>query len=135
MTLTVVGKITIQNPVCEKCGTIIQQNGYAPLIKCSVCGAVYKMTTSVVTDANQNMEFTFDFLEFQCLYKNFAASCTNRCPAPEMYCKEHVADTFFKEAQSNIDYYKDRLREAETKLDKISESKKIHLTQELAGIQ
>lgn len=136
MTLTVIGKITmqnVQNVMCEKCGAIINLYNYAPIIRCDSCGASYNVSTSDMKDT-QNMEFTFDFTGFQCMYKSFSSVCANKCPAPEMFCKEHTSDNAFKDAQTGIKYCKERLAEAEDRLRKMEESKKTWLIMEVSGL-
>jgi len=132
MTLQVTGKINMQSVECEKCGTVIQQWVYSDIITCSSCGAIYNVTQSELVD--QYVKYEFEFTEFQCMHKTISESCQNACPAPGMYCREHVSDDAFKEAHNSIKYAEERLEAANDKLELMKESKKTWLIQEVSGI-
>jgi hypothetical protein len=132
MTIIIAGKITMQNATCEKCGSVIQLWTCENIIRCNSCGAIYNVSTTELKD--QYVEFTFNFVEFQCMHSNISGNCTTKCPAPEMYCKDHTSDEAFKDANNNISYCEDRLLIAKEKLQKMEESKKIWLIEEVSGI-
>ncbi|KKL96795.1 hypothetical protein LCGC14_1840890 [marine sediment metagenome] len=132
MTLQITGKISLQSPICEKCGENIMLWAYSENISCTECGAVYHVSKSELKD--QYMEYEFDFVEFQCIQKSITESCQNVCPAPSMFCKEHTSDESFKEAKNAIQYAMNRVATTKEKLKKMEESKKIHLIQKVSGI-
>lgn len=132
MTLIAVGKISMPNIMCEKCGMTMQMYNYQPMLKCPSCGSMYKLESSVIQEGN--VEMTYEFTEFQCLHKTYSEQCKNKCPAPEMFCKEHTSEAAFEEANKSVKYYQDLLAGAEEKLRKMEESKKTWLIEEVSGI-
>jgi hypothetical protein len=132
MTLTITGKISMHSTICEKCGSTIPLYTCPNTIRCYSCGATYKVTTTELKD--QYVEFTFDFIEFQCLHSGLDSNCSNVCPAPEMYCRLHTSDDAFKDANTTIVYCEDRLALAKDKLQRMEESKKIYLIEDVSGI-
>jgi len=132
VTLQVIGKIAMQDPTCEKCGTKIQIWKYTDTVKCKECGASYKLIVSELHDLH--IDYEFEFAEFRCVNVTTFANCDNICPAPEMYCKEHVSDVSFDAVKSSINYAVKRLSDAKDNLERMEESKKIYLIQEVSGI-
>jgi len=132
MTLIAVGKINIPNVMCEKCGSSIQMHAYQAVVKCSTCGSTYELASSEIKEGN--VEMTFEFAEFQCMHKTYSEQCQNKCPASEMYCKKHTSDEAFKDAHNSVSYYREYLAEAEDKLNRMEESKKTWLIEEVSGI-
>jgi hypothetical protein len=132
MTLTAIGKINIPSIMCEKCGCAIQMYSYQTEIKCAACGSTYELISSAIQEGN--VEMVYEFAEFQCMHKTYSEQCPNKCPAPEMYCKQHTSDEAFKDACSSVKYCKERLAEAEDKLNRMEESKKTWLIEEVSGI-
>lgn len=127
----------MQDPKCVKCNSNIKVYSYTNVggIKCPDCGAYYQLL-------NQNnnaqpgidINFTYEFVEFRCIYVSYLNPCDNVCPAPEMYCQEHTSDKFIEEVQKEIVSNDKRLKESKDKLDKVYESKKTWLIGKLSGI-
>lgn len=132
MTLQVIGKIEMQCPICEKCGTKIQVWKHADIIKCKECGALYELITSKLQE--QHIDYEFNFTGFRCINTSSLEACDNICPAPGMYCREHTSDESFVAVRSSINYAVKRLANAKENLDKMKESRKIWLIQEVSGI-
>lgn len=132
MTLTAIGKISMPNLMCEKCGCAIQSYNYSESLKCSSCGAIYETSGAEIKDGA--VEIVYEFLAFQCLHATYNNPCKNVCPAPEMYCKEHTSDSAFDDANKNIKYYEDLMTAAQDKLHKMEESKKTWLITEVSGL-
>ncbi len=133
MTITTIGKVMLPPITCEKCGETISSSSASDKLKCSHCGAFYNMTTSNFKTGE--VEYDFEFVEFQCVFPNFVNTCENKCPAPNMYCKKHTSDEEFDSQQKAIKYYEDCIEGVKNKLQKIEESKKIWLIEELSGIK
>ena len=139
MTLTIFGSITMEQITCEKCGAIIRLYNCPTKIKCTNCAATYQVSKQdlgirISESGEQRIELIYNFVEFQCIYAVMSGDCTNHCPALGMYCKEHASDSFLKDAESNISYCEERVIVAKEKLQRIEESKKIWLIEELSGI-
>jgi hypothetical protein len=122
----------MQDSMCIKCGTKIQCWSYRESIKCKCCGALYEIENKDVGD--QEIEFTYKFLGFKCIYSSALDSCDNTCPAPQMFCKEHTSDDSFAAAKKSIEYAENRLELAKETLNQMEESKKTWLIQEVSGI-
>lgn len=122
----------MQDSTCEKCGIEIQIWKRADTIRCKNCGALYDIISSELQD--QHIDYVFNFIEFRCINVAALKDCDNACPAPGMYCKEHVSDTSFTSVRSSISYATQRLADAKEILERMEESKKTWLIQEVSGI-
>jgi hypothetical protein len=132
VTLQVIGKIAMQDPVCEKCSTKIPIWKRDNIIKCRECGAFYTIIDSELQD--QHIDYSFNFVGFKCINITNFQGCDNICPAPGMYCREHVSDSNFITAKNSITYAIERLADAKENLKRMEESKKTWLIQEVSGI-
>ena len=122
----------MQSASCIKCGTVFQMWVRSDTIKCKECGATYEVEDSVLGD--QHVEYSYKFVGFSCMHSSAMTTCDNKCPASNMYCKEHIGDEYFATANNSIEYAEKRLIEAKEKLERLEESKKIYLIQEVSGI-
>lgn len=132
MTLHITGRISLQDSKCEKCDSTIQVWKKTDSIKCKHCGALYEITSTDIS--SENLSFTYDFISFKCVHSDISGPCENSCPAPGMYCKEHVSDKSFKGAKDSIKYAEVRLQDAKDTLERMEESKKTWLIQEVSGL-
>ena len=139
MTLQVIGKIVMQGTTCEKCGcNILLWRQKGDTIRCNECGAFYQLIKRkfVEHESKENeVEYSFDFIGFRCMLIKGSGYCKNACPAPGMYCKEHISEQAFKDARALSNYCAGRLKEVEDRLEQMEESKRIWLIQEISGIE
>lgn len=133
MILHVKGKIVMERTACNKCSSELYFNQHDETARCKECGAVYQLAENQID--GEQISQTYEFMEFRCIYTSYSLpQCNNVCLAPEMYCKKHLEDCDFKSAHDAINYAKDRLQVAEQTLERMEESKKIWLIQEVSGI-
>lgn len=119
---------------CEKCGRQWQLWGCPDkTVKCTECGAVYVITKR--EEESQGVRIECDFREFQCVHMTISSGCPNVCPAPGMYCKEHLSDESYAAIKNSIKYYEDMIASSKEKINKMDESKQTWLVQEIAGIE
>jgi len=93
---------------------------------------LYEIESKDVGD--HQIDFTYKFIGFKCVYSSALEGCDNTCPAPHMYCKEHTSDASFESARKSIQYAENRLELAKETLQQMEESKKTWLIQEVSGI-
>ena len=131
--MEVIGRIAIENPICDMCGTTISVWKYSDNIKCGCCGAVY---ISVVNKGVQDQytKYDFKFKHFECLHKTAIDDCKNVCPAPNMYCIDHITDEHFDKLKDSVKYYENQIKKIKEILDAMEESKKTWLVKEMSGI-
>lgn len=122
----------MQDPTCAHCDNEIRVYGHSEEIKCPECGALYTLSKSEIGDGQAQYEY--EFVGFNCIYNSFMDKCENMCPAPFMFCEEHVSDKFINEAERNIKSCEARLQESVERLDKMNESKKTWMIGKLSGI-
>lgn len=134
MSLSVIGKISMQSPECIKCGENIKLYARSNILRCESCGAFYEMQTQNLGD--QHVEFTYDFKSYKCMNKVIFEKdkCEEECPAPHMYCLNHLTDEHFTQARSGITYAEQRVEEAKDKVQRMEEAKKTWLIKEVSGI-
>jgi len=118
--------------MCIRCGITLKVYKQSAVIKCKECGAVYNLTERKLND--ENVELDYDFAGFNCIHTTYDSTCSNACPAAQMYCKEHTSDESFESAKSSIGYAEKSLEAAKDVLEKMEESKKTWLIQEVSGI-
>ena len=133
MNLVMRGKVSFPSAQCEKCGETIQL-WICPekTLKCMGCGAVYLVKRTEYVD--QCVEFECEFTEFQCVKSGLAESCVNTCPAPDMFCKAHLTDECYNGVHSSIVYYNNQLAAYQAQLNKMDESKRVWLINEMSGL-
>ena len=122
----------MQDTICEKCRATIKIWTKSNKIKCRECGSLYELESSESGD--QHINYVFSFVGFECIHSALSSACNNLCPAPGMFCKEHVSDESFKAIENSISYVAQRLVTAEATLEQMKESKKTWLIQEVSGI-
>ena len=122
----------MKDTTCIKCGCLIQQWVRSDNIKCKQCGALYKLSSSDAQD--QAIEYSYDFVGFNCIHSSISGDCDKFCPAPRMYCKEHVSDESFENINKQISYAEDRVKALKEDLECMQDSKKTWLIQKVSGI-
>jgi hypothetical protein len=132
MTLYIKAKIVLQNAVCIKCDACISLYVRSDIIRCSECGALYELESSEIKD--QYIEYKYAFVAYKCMHSTLYKKCDSECPAPKMYCKEHSNDEYIKTAENSIKFCEESSERAKNTLDRILESKRIWLIQELSGL-
>jgi hypothetical protein len=135
MTLVVESKTTISAGKCEKCEQSLWSDlSFNKIIKCNKCGATYKVMSEYCEKSNIKLEC--EFSEFRCTKLELDGStCQNVCPAQDMFCQAHLSDSCYNSIKSCIQYYEDVVITQRKQLDKMDESKKIWLIQELSGLE
>jgi ribosomal protein S27E len=131
LSLKVSGRISMQDTDCIKCDNLIRLFARSDTIRCDNCGATYNFVDS--TNGDQHIEFMYEFVEFRCVLGGME-KCHNPCPAPSMFCKEHVSDESFKRTNSELQYAEKRIGEVKEKIRRMEESKKVWIIQKLSGI-
>lgn len=135
MTLKTTGKFLINSMVCEKCDCNISLSCLQEIpdnVRCPGCGANYKLSNR--DENEEGIILEFDFSGFKCMHKEPFTCCDNDCPVQNMYCLEHTSDEAFENERKTIAYLEERLSERKSYLNKMEESKKIWLIQELSGV-
>lgn len=122
----------MQDSKCERCGFKLKLWKKTDSIRCDECGAQYELVSAENQDVQMNYEF--EFVGFKCMFSALQGTCNNDCPAPEMYCKEHLTDDSFKYAKLNITHAEKRLEEVKGVLERMEESKKTYLIKEISGV-
>jgi len=134
MTLIVESKTTISSGKCEKCEQSSWSNlGFNKTIKCNKCGAIYKVVSEHCRESNIDLEC--EFSEFHCTKTELGGStCQNICPAQNMFCLKHLSESCYDLTKGCIQYYENIVATQKAELDKMDESKRLWLIQELSGI-
>ncbi|MFA5024284.1 MAG: hypothetical protein WC523_04970 [Patescibacteria group bacterium] len=135
MTIVMIGKISMPLTMCEKCGENIQLwTCPEKNVKCKRCGAFYKVIEIKYED--QCVRFECEFVEFQCIKVDaMSVPCTNVCPAQAMFCKDHVTDECFRAANTVMEYHEKLIELGKEELNRMEESKKIWLIEEISGVK
>lgn len=136
MTLHAIGSIIMSNVICQKCSCkIFVTKSSSSSITCKECGAFYKAINYDTNVDELKIELTYEFRGFKCLDFTYGTgSCDSMCPAPYMYCKEHTNDEWFDRVQRCVVSAESTLKTYQDRLDRMKESKKVWLIQEVSGI-
>lgn len=123
----------MQDSSCIKCGNRIYCKAQSSEAKCRACGATYELEKSDID--GQHISCSYKFVHYRCIYSSIMTeSCNNVCPSSYMYCKEHISDDDFDSANRLITHTEQQLKTAVETLERMKESKRIWLIQEVSGI-
>jgi len=128
----VIGKIAMQDAQCIKCSESMKLYARSDVLRCDNCGSFYEQVGQQPGD--QHIEFTYDFKNYRCTHTTYMDKCENECPAPYMYCLEHLKEENFNEAKRIIVSAEERVEHSKEILSRMEEAKKTWLIKEVSGI-
>lgn len=114
------------------CGVSISSNNIMNSIHCRECGAFYNKIDLAVKD--NGIEVSYEFEKYICIRPTYPEKCTNECPSPSMYCKEHLTDQYFEDARAEIERAEGTMLTSKDKIEKMNESLRQWKIIELSGI-
>jgi len=132
MNIHIKGRIVLDGIDCRHCSKTIFNSSLENIMICNSCGARYELVNININNNEPLTEYTFT--GFNCIEQSWLEKCTNTCPAPFMFCKNHSDDHNIKKAEESIKAAEEKVIEAEDKLKAIKESKKTWMVTELSGI-
>lgn len=132
MNIHVKGKVILEGVECHHCKNTILDSYILNTEICKSCGARYDLISTNVENNLIDAEYIFG--GFNCMEQGWLEKCTNICPAPFMYCRQHSNDDSIKKAEREIEEAKGKVDQAKSKLDTIRESKKTWIVTKLSGM-